>query len=160
MSTEILMTEEGFQQLKEELNALKTVDRTAISERIRIARGFGDLSENSEYDEAKNAQALLEARIQTLEEQVKHVKIIDKGQINTTEVSVGTQVVLSEMIGGVETEPVTYRIVSSVEGNSLENTITNNSPVGKALMGRKTGELVLVQAPKEDITFKIVSISV
>jgi transcription elongation factor GreA len=158
--SEILVTDEGFQQLKEELNALKTIDRTAISERIRIARGFGDLSENSEYDEAKNAQALLEARIQILEDQLKRVRIIDKDQISTNEVSVGTLVVLSEIVDGVETEPVAYRIVSAVEGNGIENTITSNSPVGRALLGRRTGDLVLVKAPKEDISFKIVSISI
>ena len=160
MATEILMTNEGFQQLKDELNELKTVDRTAISERIRIARGFGDLSENSEYDEAKNAQALLESRIQQLEEQVKRVKIIDKDQISTNEVSMGTRVVLCEVVDGMESEPITYRIVSSVEGNAIENTITDGSPVGEALLGHKIGDIVLVKAPKEDITFKIIDISI
>lgn len=158
--SEILVTVEGFQQLKDELNGLKTDDRTAISERIRIARGFGDLSENSEYDEAKNAQALLEARIQMLEDQLKRVRIIDKDQISTDKVSVGTLVVLSEVVDGTEGEPVSYRIVSAVEGNGVENTITSNSPVGQALLGRHTGDLVLVKAPKADITFKIVSISI
>lgn len=160
MTSEVLMTNEGYQRLKEELNELKTVERNAISERIRIARGFGDLSENSEYDEAKNAQALLEARIQLLEDQVKRARIIEKDEISTNEVSVGTQVVLTEIVNGAETDPITYRIVSSIEGNAIENTITDSSPVGQALLGHKVGDNVLVKAPKENITFKILSISI
>lgn len=154
---EILMTASGFEQMKNELDNLKTEKRTEISEKIKTARGFGDLSENSEYDEAKNEQAIVEARIQVLEEQLKSVKIIDTGSISTNVVSVGTKVKIFDMEYNEELE---YRIVSSIESNQSMDTITDESPVGKALIGNKIGAVVDVKVPNGVINFRIVDISI
>ena len=149
------MTREEFQALKNELEVLKTVKREEVSEKIRVARGFGDLSENSEYDEAKNDQAHLEARIQRLEEQLKHVVIID--EVSTDYVAVGTKVVLLDIAYGDEVE---YRVVGSMGSNNDEmNTITAGSPVGQAIMGKKVGDEAVVLAPAGEIHFKVVSIN-
>ena len=148
------MTREEFQALKNELEILKTVRREEISEKIRVARGFGDLSENSEYDEAKNDQAHLEARIQRLEEQLKHVAIID--EVSTEFVAVGTKVVLLDVEYGDEVE---YYVVGAMGTSDEMNTITAGSPVGQAIMGKKVGEEAVVLAPAGEIHFKIVGIS-
>ena len=121
------MTQEGFDKLQEELHHLRTVGRAEVSEKIRVARGFGDLSENSEYDEAKNDQAVMEARIAQLEEQLKHVEIIDHDDITTDAVSVGSRVKILDVEYGDE---MTYRIVSSLESGGEGETITDESPVG------------------------------
>ena len=126
------MTQEGFDKLQEELHQLRTTGRAEVSEKIRIARGFGDLSENSEYDEAKNDQAVMEARIAQLEEQLKHVEIIDHDDIATDAVSVGSLVKILDVEYGDE---MTYRIVSSLESGGEGETITDKSPVGQALLG-------------------------
>lgn len=122
------MTQEGFDKLQEELHHLRTVGRAEVSEKIRVARGFGDLSENSEYDEAKNDQAVMEARIAQLEEQLKHVEIIDHDDITTDAVSVGSRVKILDVEYGDE---MTYRIVSSLESGGEGETITDESPVGR-----------------------------
>lgn len=151
------MTQEGFEELNNELYVLKTVRRKEISEKIKVARGFGDLSENSEYDEAKNEQAIVEARIIQLEEQLKNVKIVDKDKLNKDIISVGSRVKILDMDFDEETE---YRIVSPVETSSRENTITDESPVGKALLGHKKGDIVEVKAPAGSFTIKVVSVDV
>lgn len=156
MPNEITMTEEGYNELVKELNELKTNKRSEISEKIRVARGFGDLSENSEYDEAKNEQAIVEARIVTLEKQLKNVKIIEKSSLVKDVVSIGTTVTIHDEEFGDET---TYRIVSSVESNVDMNTITDESPVGKALLGHKTGDSVVVTVPSgSKVEFRIIKI--
>ena len=152
-SESVDMTREEYVTLKKELEMLKTVKRDEISEKIRVARGFGDLSENSEYDEAKNDQAHLEARIQRLEEQLKHVSIVDN--INTDSVAVGAKVVLLDM---EYEEQAAYRIVSTAGTADGMDTITATSPVGQAILGKNAGEEVLVHAPTGNIRFKIVSI--
>ena len=157
MAQDILMTQEGFDGLKQELDELKTVKRKDISEKIRVARGFGDLSENSEYDEAKNEQAIVEARINLLEEQLKNVKIVDKENLSTDVVSVGTTVRILDMDFDEEMD---YRIVSSVESHQSDNTITDESPVGKALLGHKVGDEVEVQAPSGSFKMKVLAIGV
>lgn len=157
MANEIVMTQEGYNKLKRELDELKTIKRLEVSEKIRVARGFGDLSENSEYDEAKNEQAVVEARIQTIEEQLKYAKIIDMAQVSTNVVSVGTLVKIFDMEFGEEME---YRIVGSVESNGDMNTITDKSPVGEALLGHKVGDVVDVKVPAGVIQFKVLSISI
>ena len=157
MANEILMTQEGFDQLKNELDELKSVKRREISEKIRVARGFGDLSENSEYDEAKNDQAVVESRIQQLEEQLKNAKILDVGQLSTNAISVGTKVKILDMEFN---EEMHYRIVSSVESNQSMETITDESPVGKALIGHKVGDIVDVKVPAGVIQFKVLEISI
>lgn len=158
MHGEILMTAEGYQELKRELEELRTVKRKEISEKIRIARGFGDLSENSEYDEAKNEQALVESKIATLEEQLKKAHLIRKDQISTESVSIGTTVTILDMEFD---EELTYRIASSVESNhSTQETITDESPVGRALLNHKVGDEVAVVVPSGNtVRFKILDIS-
>lgn len=157
MATAITMTEEGYKALKKELDELKTVKREEISEKIRIARGYGDLSENSEYDEAKNDQALVEARIAIVEEQLKNAVILDTRSISTEIVSIGTKVVLLDMEFGDEME---YRIVTAIESKNAMDAITAESPVGDAIMGKKVGDEVVVKAPIGDITYQIKKISI
>ncbi len=155
MTQGILMTEEGFIELKRELEELKTVKRKDISEKIKTARGFGDLSENSEYDEAKNEQAIVEARILLLEEQLKAVKIVDKEKLPKDVVAVGCTVTILDLDFEEEME---YRIVSSVESNHSMNTITDESPVGRALLGHRVGDEVEVKAPAGTFKMKVLSI--
>jgi transcription elongation factor GreA len=152
------MTTEGYIELKKELETLRTEKRKEISDKIRIARGFGDLSENSEYDEAKNEQAIVEAKIATLEEQLKSAKTIERDQISTDKVQIGTSVTIHDVEFD---EEMTYRITSSVESHhSSQDTITDESPVGRALIGHKVGEEVNVTVPSGSVLrFKIVDIS-
>ncbi len=148
------MTREEYESLRNELDRLKTVERNVISEKIRVARGFGDLSENSEYDEAKNDQARLEADIARLEEQLKNVTIVDT--ISTDVVSIGTKVTLLDMEFDEETE---YRFGNkSAAGDQLE-LVTPDSPVGMAIAGHSAGEVVTVITPsKHTYEIKIVNI--
>ncbi len=155
MAQEILLTAEGYEELKNELQQLKTVKRTELAEKIKTARGFGDLSENSEYDEAKNEQAIVEARILTLEEQLKVVRVVDRTALDKDVVNIGSVVKLLDCRFNEELE---YRIVSSVEGGSASNTLTDRSPVGEAVMGHKAGETVEVHAPKGVFSLKILEI--
>ena len=155
MANEIVMTQEGYNDLVKELNELKTTRRAEISEKIRVARGFGDLSENSEYDEAKNEQAIVEARILTLENQLKNVKIVAKSD-NKGTVSIGSFVTIRDVEFGDE---MTYRIISSVESSNDMSTITDESPVGKALLGHKAGDSVMVTGPSgAKIEYQIVNV--
>ena len=147
------MTREEFVRLTEELDHLKTVERTEIAEKIRVARGHGDLSENSEYDEAKNDQARMEARIARLEEQLKNVHIVET---STDCVTLGTKVTLLDTEFNEEAE---YRVASTVAANESGNVITADSPVGKAIMGRAVGEVVDVDAPGGSYQMKIIQIS-
>ncbi len=132
---ELVMTSEGFKKLQEELEYLKTEGRDNAAEKIRVARGFGDLSENSEYDEAKNDQALLEARIAELEAQLKHVRILDESEMTGENVHIGSTVRVKA--NGKE---YTYVISGATEANPFEGRISDESPVGKAVMGLKVGE--------------------
>ena len=156
MANEIVMTKEGYDDLVKELNELKTTRRAEISEKIRVARGFGDLSENSEYDEAKNEQAIVEARILTLENQLKNVKIIEKSDTVKGTVSLGSFVTIRDVEFGDE---MTYRIISSVESSNDMSTITDESPDGKALLGHKAGETVEVTIPSgAQIEYQIIKV--
>ena len=156
MANEIVMTKEGYDDLVKELNELKTTRRAEISEKIRVARGFGDLSENSEYDEAKIEQAIVEARILTLENQLKNVKIIEKSDTVKGTVSLGSFVTIRDVEFGDE---MTYRIISSVESSNDMSTITDESPVGKALLGHKAGETVEVTIPSgAQIEYQIIKV--
>lgn len=152
---EILLTQEGYDKLEQELDTLKTEKRAEISERIKIALGFGDLSENSEYDEAKNAQAANETKIAELENKLRYAKIIDESEIDTKTVQVGNTVKVLDIEFN---EEVSYTIVGSTEVNLAENKISNESPIGKALLGRKKGEVVDVDAPDGIIKFEILAI--
>ena len=152
---EVIMTQEGFDKLEKELEKLKTETRAEIAERIKVALGFGDLSENSEYDEAKNAQAENEDKIVELEKKLRLAKIIDESEIDTKPVQVGNTVkVFDEEFD----EEVEYTIVGSTEVDLAENKISNESPIGKALLGRKKGEIVEVDAPAGIIKFKVLEI--
>ena len=155
MATQLLMTQEGYDALKKELNELKSVTRGEISEKIRVARGFGDLSENSEYDEAKNEQAVVEARIKKLEDQLKHVKIIERDQISTDVVSVGSRVKILDMDYD---EEMGYTIASSGESHNDLESISDESPVGKGLIGHKVGDVVEIHAPAAVLKLKILEI--
>ena len=153
---EILLTYEGMKKLEEELEYLKTVKRREVAERIKVALGFGDLSENSEYDEAKNEQAQVEMKIVDLENKLRNVKILDEDEIDTKTVQVGNKVQVLDM---EYDEKVDYTIVGSTEVDLAENKISNESPIGAALLGKKKNEVVEVQTPGGMLKFKILKIS-
>ena len=153
---EILLTQEGYDKLGQELDTLKTEKRAEISERIKIALGFGDLSENSEYDEAKNAQAANETKIAELENKLRYAKIIDESEIDTKTVQVGNTVKVLDIEFN---EEVSYTIVGSTEVNLAENKISNESPIGKALLGAKKNQTIDVQAPAGIMKYKILAIT-
>ena len=155
MAKEILITKEGLDELKAELDYLKAEKRLEIAEKIKVARSFGDLSENSEYDEAKNDQAKLENRIKEIETILKHYKIIDEGSTRSKIVNVGTKVKVLDVELDEETE---YKIVGSAEADPLNGKISDESPIGKALLGHKEGETVVANTPQGDLEFKIVKI--
>ncbi len=152
---EVILTQEGYDKLEQELNYLKTEKRTEIAERIKVARGFGDLSENAEYDEAKSAQSENEAKITELEAKLRNAKVINEKEIDTKTVQIGNCVKLHDVEFD---EDIEYTIVGSTEVNLAENKISNESPVGKALLGKKKGEIVEVDAPDGVIKFKILAI--
>ncbi len=152
---EVILTKEGYDRLDEELNYLKTEKRAEIADRIKVALGFGDLSENSEYDEAKTAQAENEVRIAELENKLRHAKIIDEKDIDTETVQVGNIVKVFDMEFEEEIE---YTIVGSTEVDLATNKISNESPLGSALLGAKKNNVVEVNAPAGIIKYKILSI--
>ena len=152
---QVILTQEGYEKLEEELNYLKTEKRTEIAERIKVARGFGDLSENSEYDEAKTAQSENEEKIAELEVKIRNAKVIDAKEIDTKTVQIGNTVKLHDIEFD---EDIEYTIVGSTEVDLAEKKISNESPIGKALLGRKKGETVDVEAPDGTIQFKILAI--
>lgn len=153
---EFILTQEGYDNIEKELERLKTEVRYEIAERIKVALGFGDLSENSEYDEAKNAQAANEAKIAELEEKLKYAKIIDEAEIDTEVVQVGNIVKVLDI---ELDEKVEYTIVGSTEVDLSANKISNESPIGRALLGKKKNNVVEVQAPVGIIKLKILSIT-
>ncbi len=152
---EFLLTQEGYDKLEKELERLKTETRYEIAERIKVALGFGDLSENSEYDEAKNAQAANEIKIAELENKLKYAKIIDESEIDTKTVQVGNVVRVLDVEFDEEVE---YTIVGSTEVDLSQNKISNESPIGVALLGKKAKDVVDVQAPAGVLKFKILEI--
>ena len=151
-SKEVIMTAEGQKKIEDELEYLKTVRRKEVAEKIKAALAFGDISENSEYDEAKNDQADLEKRIMKLEGLLSNAKLIDEAEIKTDEVSIGSNVIIKD----VETqETETYTIVGATEADPYENKISNESPVGRALIGKKVGDVIEVQVPDGFAKFEI-----
>lgn len=152
---EVLLTQEGYDNLEKELEYLKTEKRSEISERIKVALGFGDLSENSEYDEAKNAQASNEIKIAELENKLRYAKIIDESEIDTKTVQVGNKVKVLDMEFDEEVE---YTIVGSTEVDLSQNRISNESPIGSALLGAKKNQVVEAQTPGGVVKFKIIAI--
>ena len=152
---EVVLTQQGHEKLAEEIEYLKSEKRREVAERIRVAREFGDIAENAEYDDAKNEQAMLEHRIAQLEERLLSARVITKKEISKDSVSVGSTVRLRDIDAN---KTVEYHIVGSTEANPAENKLSNESPVGKAIMGRKKGETVEVAAPRGKLKFKIMDI--
>ena len=159
MVKEVILTADGFKKLQAVIEELSTTGRREVAERIRIAREFGDIAENAEYDSAKNDQAHLEARIATLEDRLANARVVTKKEITAAqrsgEVSVGTKVKLKDMGSNKSFE---YHIVGSAEANPAEMKLSNESPVGKAIMGHKKGDVVEVAAPRGALKFKIMEI--
>ena len=153
---EILLTQEGYNNLEKELDELRTVKRPEIAERIKIALGFGDLSENSEYDEAKNAQAANEIKIAELENTLRYAKIIDESEIDTKTVQVGNTVKVLDMEFD---EEESYTIVGSTEVDLEQNKISNESPIGSALLGAKKNQVVEANTPGGILKLKVISIT-
>ena len=152
----ITMTEEGLKKLTDELEYLKTVKRKEVTEAIRVALSFGDLSENSEYDEAKTEQAKVEARIAELDEMLKNIRIISDDEIHTDAVNIGAKVRIYNKTRDMEIE---YSIVSSLEANPLAHKISDHSPIGKALIGAKVGDIVKADTPAGTLEMEILEIS-
>ena len=153
---EVLLTQEGYDKLEKELEYLRTEKRAEIAERIKVALGFGDLSENSEYDEAKSAQAANENKIAELENKIRHAKIIDESEIDTKTVQVGNNVKILDL---EFKEEETYTIVGSTEVDLSQNKISNESPIGKALIGAKKNQVVEVHAPAGILKYKVLEIT-
>ena len=151
-SKKYIMTYEGVKKLEEELEYLKTEKRREVAERIKVALGFGDLSENSEYDEAKNEQAQVEMRIIDLENKLRNVKVIDEDEIDTKTVQIGNTV---QVLAMEYDEKVEYTIVGSTEVDLANNKISNESPIGSSLLGAKKGQTVEVNAPAGVIKYEI-----
>lgn len=153
---QVILTQEGLEKLEQELEELKSVKRKEIAEKIKVALSFGDLSENSEYDEAKNEQAKTEARISELEENLKHVKVISDSEVSTDVVNVGNIVkVYDESFD----EEITYTIVGSTEADPLLDRISDRSPIGSAIIGAKVGDTVDVHTPGGLVKLRILEIS-
>ena len=156
MAKQTTVSSEGLKKLQEELEYLKTTKRKEVAEAIKVARGFGDLSENSEYDEAKNEQGLVEARIAEIESMLKNVKVIDESSIATDKVNVGNRVKVYDETFEEELE---YTIVGSSEANPVEYKISDESPIGKALIGAQIGEVVKAETPGGETVMKVLEIS-
>ena len=152
---QITVTREGLEKLNQELDYLKNVKRIEVKEALRIARGFGDLSENSEYDEAKDEQAKVESRISELEEMLKSAVVISEDQIRSDVANVGTTV---KVYNEKWEEEITYTIVGSTEAAPLQSKISDQSPIGKALIGHKAGETVIAETPAGPENIRILSI--
>jgi transcription elongation factor GreA len=156
LDKEVILTLDGLAKLEKELELLKTVRRREVAERIKQALEFGDISENSEYEDAKNEQGFIEGRILSIEKMLRNARVIDEQEGHQTdEVGLGSRVTLVEVAGGQEVE---YMIVGSAEANPVEAKISNESPVGKSLMGNKVGSIVNVVVPMGTIQYKITAI--
>lgn len=152
---EVILTYEGLQRLEEEFDYLKGSKRMEVAERIKQALSFGDISENSEYDDAKNDQAQMEIRIINLENMLKNAKVIDEDELSTETVALGTKVKLFDMDENVE---ITYMIVGSTEANPIKQKISNESPVGAALIGKRKDDIVKINVPSGFANYKILDI--
>lgn len=153
---QVVLTDEGKKKLEDELDILKSVTRNEVSEKIKIARSFGDLSENSEYDEAKNEQARVEARIAELEQILKNAVVLDESAINNEHVNLGIKV---KVKNNKLKKEFTYTIVGSAEADPLNGKLSDESPVGAALMGHTVGETVVAETPAGEVSYKILEIS-
>ena len=152
----VKITKDGFEQLKKELDHLKTTKRKEVVEAIRVALSFGDLSENSEYDEAKTEQGKVENRIHELEELIKSAVLVNEDEISTDAVGVGSKVVVKNLKTGAELE---YHVVGSTEANHMQRKISDQSPIGSAILGSAVGNVVTVVTPGGENQLEIVKIS-
>lgn len=150
-----LMTREGLKALEDELNDLKLNKRKEVAQKIKEAREQGDLSENAEYDAAKDEQRDIEARIEELEKILKNAEVVDEEEVDLDKISVGCQVKILDIEFDEELE---YKVVGSTEANSLTGRISNESPVGRAIMGASVGDIVTVETPAGDLQYKILEI--
>ncbi|MBO7161265.1 MAG: transcription elongation factor GreA [Clostridia bacterium] len=156
MAKQIFVSKEGYQKLENELEHLKTVKRKEVAMAIQKARSFGDLSENSEYDEAKNEQAEIESRIAMLEVTLENATILDDKDIKTDKVSVGNSVKIYNIATEQEEE---YRIVGSTESDPIEGKISDDCPLGKTLLGQRVGDSINVETPGGIVKYTVISIS-
>lgn len=156
MAKKVLLTSEGLKKLQDELDNLKNVRRKENTAALKVAKSFGDLSENSEYDEAKNEQAEIEARISEIENMLKNVEIIDEEAIATDVASIGAKITVKDMEDDDVSE---YLIVGSTEADPMKGKISDESPLGSALLGHKVGEIVVVEAPVGKLEYEILNIS-
>lgn len=152
---EVILTQDGLKRLEDELENLKSVKRREVAERIKVAIGYGDISENSEYEDAKNEQAFIEGRILTLEKMLRNARIISNDDIDTDTVSVGATVIVEDLEFG---DTMEYVIVGTAESDPSQNKISNESPVGKAILGKQKGATVDVVVPAGTIQYKIIDI--
>ena len=155
MAKETVLTSEGLAKLEQELENLKTVRRREVADKSKVAISFGDLSENSEYDEAKNEQAMIESRILQIEAMLKNVKILDAGELDTEVVNVGSKV---QVLDVEFDEEETFYIVGSTEANPDAGKISDESPVGKGLLGHRIGDIVAIPVPNGSVNYKILNI--
>lgn len=155
MEREVVLTEDGYNMLKEEIEHLSTVKRREVAERIKEAREFGDISENSEYDDAKNEQAQLEARILQLEQQLRNARVVDAEHVSTESVSIGARVTLKDLATKKNTE---FALVGSAEADPRSQRLSSESPLGKAVIGKKKGEKITVTTPRGSLEYQIMKI--
>lgn len=150
-----ILTYEGLRKYEDELEELKVVKRKEVAEKIKEARAQGDLSENAEYDAAKDEQRDIEARIEELEKILKNVEVVDEDEVDLAKISIGCKVTIQDLEDNSE---MTYKIVGSTEANSLKGKISNESPVGKALIGLEVGDTVTVEVPAGELKYKVIEI--
>ena len=155
MAKEVVVTREGYNKLEQELENLRTVKRKEVADKIKVARGYGDLSENAEYDAAKDEQRDIEARIDELEKLLKNAEVVVEDEVNLDKISIGCVVKVYDVEFEEEME---FKLVGSTEANSLQNKISNESPVGHALIGRKVGDVVDVETQAGMLQYKVLDI--
>ncbi len=155
MAEQVMLTEEGFEKLKNELEYLETEKRREVAKRIKVAREFGDISENSEYDDAKNEQAFVEGRIQEIKNMLNNAHVVKDEEVTDKVVSLGTTVMLHDLDSD---EKISYTLVGSAESDPLNNKISNESPIGKAILGHAIGDQVKVETPAGEVEYQIISI--
>ena len=156
MAKEIKLTQESLDSYKEELEYLKTTRADEVAEQLKEARSFGDLSENAEYDEAKNEQAIIEGRIAEIENQLKNVRVLDESELNTQMIHIGSRVRVLDMSAN---EEETYQIVGSTEADPINGRISDESPVGKSMLGHSVGDVVEVLIPSGAVSYELIEIS-
>ncbi len=155
MPEQVMLTEEGFEKLENELDYLENEKRREVAKRIKVAREFGDISENSEYDDAKNEQAFVEGRIKEIKNMLNNAHVVKDEEITDKKVNLGTKVMLHNLDSD---EKITYTIVGSAEADPLNHKISNESPIGKSILGHGIGDQVTVETPGGDVDYEILSI--